>query len=51
LDEASTTREMARLGLVSLAAGEAHRMELQFDGGLTGKSLDLRPELPVVFRW
>jgi hypothetical protein len=36
---------------VAFAAAERHLLEIGFDGEGVGRSADLRPLLPVVFRW
>jgi hypothetical protein len=38
-------------GLVTFVPAEGHLMTLAFDGGTQGRSLDLRPELPLVLTW
>lgn len=51
LDETSLTRTMARQQVISLDSAPEYRMELEFDEGQKGASLDLRPALPLVCRW
>ncbi len=36
---------------LSYELGEAQRMEIGFDGGRAGQTLDSRPALPLVVRW
>lgn len=36
---------------VALQPNRSHLMELEFNGGIEGKSSDLRPELPLIVRW
>lgn len=38
-------------GLVKLSPGDAHLLEVTFDGGARGKATDFRPGLPLFFRW
>jgi len=38
-------------GLLSFASGDAHGLELTFDGGVANRSADLRPALPLSLRW
>jgi hypothetical protein len=45
----SVTSTMARNGVIALHAGVEHLMELHFDGGRRGTTLDFRPALPLVF--
>ena len=47
--ETSVTSVMARNGVVALQTGVEHLLELQFDGGLRGTTLDFRPDLPLTF--
>ncbi len=35
----------------SIQSGNAHLLELEFDGKMQGKCHDFRPHLPLVFRW
>lgn len=42
---------IADCDLVSLRAGEAHRLEAVFNDGKEGQSRDLAPHLPLVLRW
>jgi hypothetical protein len=39
------------VGLLSIALGQPHLMELQFNDGAAGQENDLRPELPLIIRW
>ncbi len=48
--EGSVTCDMARKGVIALQTGVEHLLELQFDGGRRGAILDLRPDLPLIFR-
>jgi hypothetical protein len=45
------TRAMADKNLITLATGPEHLVELEFDDGLSGSSIDFRPGLPLVLRW
>lgn len=36
---------------VDFAEGEAHLLELTFDGGVQGRSHDFRPALPLIFKY
>lgn len=36
---------------LSIAHGEQHLMEITFDEGMTCRSNDLRPDLPVIIHW
>jgi len=38
-------------GEVTVARGDCHLLEVEFDRGRTGRSHDFRPALPVVFRY
>jgi len=38
-------------GLVTLQEGDAYLMELTFDRGVNGGSVELRPTLPLLLRW
>jgi len=44
-------RALEARGLVSLSAGAGHLMEIEFDSGVSGRSADLRPALPLRLRW
>lgn len=39
------------IGPLSIAPGQPHGMEVQFDNGAAGKERDLRPALPLVIHW
>jgi hypothetical protein len=39
------------IGPLSVAAGQPHLMELQFNDGAAGREKDLRPALPLLIRW
>ena len=46
--------DVARLvepGVVELPAAPDHRLELEWDGGVSARSHDVRPALPLVLRW
>jgi hypothetical protein len=51
LREGSLTGRMARENVISLQSPVPHCLELEFDRGETGRRVDFRPELPLVFRW
>ena len=36
---------------MELASADAYLLELGFDGERSGRSADLRPELPLVLQW
>jgi len=36
---------------LSIAHGKQHLMEITFDEGLSGKSKDLRPDIPLIIHW
>ena len=46
LPEGAVTRAMAGAGVIELAAGEEHLIELRFD---QGRRRDFRPHLPLIF--
>ena len=50
-DFSEPLRALERLGIASFQPGPEHLLELTFDRGAQGRSVDLRPELPVVLRW
>jgi Glyoxalase-like domain len=51
-DKASeVARIVSRLGIVTLANGSEHLLEVTFDGGARGRARDFRPSLPLVFKW
>jgi len=51
VQEASITHAMRRAGVISSKTGPEHLLELEFDGGVQGKRMDFRPDLPLVFSW
>ena len=51
LEETSLTHAMTRAGVVDSNTGPEHLLELQFDGGSQAKSMDFRPDLPLIFTW
>lgn len=36
---------------VAFAEGDAHVLEIEFDGGVRGRSHDFRPALPLIFNY
>ena len=44
----SVTGTMARTGLIGLETAVEHRLELQFDRGSRGTTIDFRPALPLI---
>lgn len=36
---------------VACAEGDAHLLEIEFDGGLRGRTHDFRPALPLIFKY
>jgi glyoxalase-like protein len=44
-------RSIVDSGLVSIERGEAYLMEIGFDSGEKKKEADLRPALPLSFKW
>ena len=50
-DQSAAARAVACFGLVALAAGHEHLLEMTFDGGTQQRRMDFRPVLPLVFRW
>ena len=44
-------RAVVDAGLLGVGEGEAHVLELGFDDAIRGRHVDLRPSLPLVFRW
>jgi len=46
----SVTDAMAQAGVIAIQPGMDHLLELQFDDRRRGKTLDLRPRLPLVIR-
>lgn len=47
----STAGALSEGGVVVLKRGRTHRAELTFDGGARGKTLDVRPTLPLVLKY
>jgi hypothetical protein len=45
------TQAMAGLNLVALSFGSEYLLEVEFDGGASGRQADVRPDLPLVLRW
>jgi hypothetical protein len=39
------------LGCVSFIGGDDHLTEVEFDSGEEGRTIDFRPDLPLVFHW
>jgi Glyoxalase-like domain len=50
-DASQAARIVSGLGMVALANGSEHLLELTFDGGTQGRTKDFRPAPPLVFRW
>lgn len=48
--EGSVTSIMAQSGVVAVQTGREHSLELEFDGGSKGTTLDFRPTLPLILR-
>ena len=44
-------RAVVEAGVLSVASGSAHALEIGFDGESRGRSLSLSPELPITLRW
>lgn len=44
-------RSLRDLGVVEIAGGPSFLMEVELDGGGSGRRLDLRPEVPLVLVW
>jgi hypothetical protein len=42
---------LRKAGVIGVKAGKEWAVELTFDGGVKGKTKDLRPELPMVIRY
>ena len=42
---------LERLDIATFVRGDAHGIEIEFDGGVQGDTRDFRPHLPLVFRW
>jgi hypothetical protein len=36
---------------LSIEQGDQHLMEVTFDGGKGGKTVDLRPDMPLIVNW
>lgn len=51
LQQTSITHAMTRAGVISSNTGPEHLLELQFDAGRQAKSMDFRPDLPLIFNW
>jgi hypothetical protein len=47
----AAARAIADTGFFDLRQGEAHLMELRFDGGRRPGQADLRPDLPLILSW
>ena len=47
----STSEWLTRGGVVTVERGSAPLAQLTFDGGRQGKSVDLRPRLPIVLKY
>lgn len=48
----SAARDAARqAGGVAFGPGESHLLEIGFDGEGQGRTIDLRPQLPLLLRW
>lgn len=39
------------IGQLSIAPGQPHLMELEFNEGAAGMERDIRPDLPLIIRW
>jgi hypothetical protein len=50
-DASAAARAVTRTGVVALAQGPEHLLEIGFDGEQRGRSTDFRPALPLVLRW
>jgi len=44
-------RSVTAAWAVTLAEAPKHFAEITFDGGAQGRTVDFRPELPLLFRW
>jgi hypothetical protein len=44
-------RVVVDAGVLSVASGPAHALEIGFDDEVRGRSLSLSPELPITLRW
>ena len=52
VDQLSTTASLlTKNGIVQVMKGNSHRLLLTFDNGLQGKTLDVRPILPVLIKY
>ena len=51
LAESPATQAMARAGVIGASAGPEHLILLHFDGGTQARSMEFRPELPLIFYW
>jgi len=51
LEKTSLTLAMTHAGVISSNTGPENLLELQFDGCHQDRSMDFRPDLPLVFRW
>lgn len=49
--ESETLTEISGAGVASFRFGPEYFMDLELDGGQSGESLDLRPEIPLRIRW
>ena len=47
----ATLRAVEATGIATFSRSPEHRLELGFDGERQGRAADLRPDLPLVFRW
>jgi hypothetical protein len=43
------SRRAVEDGVLTVVSGAEHLMQIELDGGIRGESVDLRPELPLVF--
>ena len=51
LEESSLTHAMTLAGVIGSNTGPEHLLELQFDCGRQSRSMDFRPDLPLIFNW
>ena len=49
--ESETLAALSEASVASFHSGSEYFMDLELDGGRLGKTLDLRPELPLRLRW
>ena len=49
--DSETISALSAAGIVSFRSHGEYFMELELDGGRSGQSLDLRPEVPVRVSW